>query len=201
MKPIIYIVDDDSSVRHGLIILLEVSGYTVESFDSGEALLTRDPQGFGCILLDIRMGGMDGLQVQQALIARGNSLPIIFLSAFGEASRVVHAMREGAEDFLIKPVDGEHLVNRVRQVLGDYKLKVGLERERRDFLAKIGELTEREHEVLLLSIEGLSCKDIGLKLGVSHRTIELHRSHICTKAGTANFGELFRLVSKLGTFF
>jgi len=201
VKPIIYIVDDDASVRHGLTTLLEVSGYAVETFESGEALLARNPQGWGCILLDVRMSGMDGLQVQAALVERSNSMPIIFLTAFGEVSRIVQAVKDGAEDFFIKPVDGEMLVDRIRQVLESYALQMGTLQERKDFIEKMGDLTERERQVLLLSIEGLSCKDIGLKLGVSHRTIELHRSHICTKAGTANFGELFRLVSKLGSTF
>ena len=201
MKPIVYIVDDDPSVRHGLATLMEVSGYAVETFESGEAVLERNPMGWGCILLDVRMAGLDGLQVQTALIERGNPLPIMFLTAYGDVSRVVRAVKDGAEDFFIKPVDGEILVNRVQQVLEDYAAQIDRERERIDFITKMRELTEREREVLVLSIEGMSCKEIGLKLDVSHRTIELHRSHICAKTGTANFSELFRLASKYGSTF
>lgn len=201
MKPTIYIVDDDPSVRHGLTTLMDVSGFAVETFDCGEALLERNPIGFGCILLDVRMTGMDGLQVQEALVDCGNPLPIIFLTAFGDVPRIVRAVKDGAEDFFIKPVDGEVLVNRVQQVLDEYVLQMEAEQERKNFIEKLGALTEREREVLVLSIEGLSCKDIAMKLAVSHRTVEQHRSHICTKFRAANLGELFRLAAKLGTTF
>ncbi|MCX7193646.1 MAG: response regulator [Proteobacteria bacterium] len=198
IQPVVYVVDDDASVRHGLVTLLEVSGYPVEDFESGEALLTRNPGGWGCILLDVRMSGMDGLEVQQALIKSGNSMPVIFLTAFSDVPRIVRAVKEGAKDFFIKPVEGGALVNRVQQVLESYFLQLKSEQERLNFTSRMSELTEREREVLALSVEGLSCKDIGIKLGVSYRTVELHRSHICTKAGTANFNELFQIVAKLG---
>lgn len=199
MNPVIYIVDDDASVRHGLATLLEVSGYVVEDFESGEALLARDPRGWGCILLDVRMGGMDGLEVQQALITLGNPMPIIFLTAFSDVPRIVRAVKAGAQDFFIKPVDGALLVTRVQQTVENYARQLESEHERVDFVSRMTELTEREREVLALSIEGLSCKDIGIRLGVSYRTVELHRSHICTKFGTGNFSELFQLIVKLGT--
>jgi FixJ family two-component response regulator len=198
LNPIIYIVDDDPSVRHGLTTLMEVSGFAVETFDCGESMLKRNPLDFGCILLDVRMPGMDGLQVQEALRKQNNPLPIIFLTAFGDVSRIVRAVKDGAEDYFIKPVDGGILVNRVQQVLADFALELKKERDQNNFDTNLKDLTEREHEVLLLSLEGLSCKDIGLKLGVSHRTVELHRSHICAKTGMANFTELFRLASKFG---
>jgi FixJ family two-component response regulator len=201
MKPVVYIADDDASVRHGLRTLLDVYGYAVEDFASGEALLARDPQGWGCILLDVRMGGMDGLDVQHALLQRENSMPVIFLTAFSDVPRIVHAVKEGAEDFFIKPVEGGVLVNRVQQVLEDYALRMASECERMDFTRKMNGLTEREREVLVLSIEGLSCKDIGARLRLSYRTVELHRSHICTKAGTANLNELSHLAVKLGMTF
>lgn len=199
MTPVIYIVDDDASVRHGLATLLEVSGYAVEDFESGEALLARDPRGWGCILLDVRMGGMDGLEVQQALIRLGNPMPVIFLTAFSDVPRIVRAVKDGAKDFFIKPVEGALLVSRVQQTLENYALQLESVHEHRDFSVRMAELTEREREVLQLSIEGLSCKDVGFKLGVSYRTVELHRSHICTKVGTANFSELFQLIAKSGT--
>lgn len=201
MKPVVYIADDDASVRHGLSTLLDVSGYAVEVFASGEELLARDPQGWGCILLDVRMGGMDGLDVQRALSKRKNPLPVIFLTAFSDVPRIVQAVKDGAEDFFIKPVNGELLINRVQQVLEDYALRMECERERMDFTTRMDALTEREQEVLVLSIAGLSCKDIGVRLNVSYRTVELHRSHICTKAGTANLRELFHLAARLGMTF
>jgi FixJ family two-component response regulator len=196
-NPVVYVVDDDASVRHSLVTLLDVSGYTVEDFDSGEALLARNPAGLGCIVLDMRMGGMDGLAVQQALLRQGNQMPIIFQTAFGDVPRVVLAVQEGAKDFFIKPVDGALLVNRVQQVLDDYAAHLACEHERINLALRMAELTEREREVLDLSVEGLSCKEIGIKLGVSYRTVELHRSHICNKFSTANFSELFKLLVRL----
>lgn len=198
VKPIVYIVDDDASVRHGLRTLLEVSGYEVEDFSSGEALLAHNPDGLGCILLDVRMGGLDGLEVQHALTKLGNLLPVIFLTAFSDVPRIVQAIKDGAEDFLIKPVDGALLVSRVQQVLEDYSLRIKSAQERMNFIRKMNVLTDREHQILLLSFEGMSCKDIGAKLGVSYRTVELHRSHICTKAETANLSDLFHLAARLG---
>lgn len=197
MNPIVYVVDDNPSVRHGLRTLLEISGYAVETFDSGEALLTRQPSGWGCILLDMRMEDMDGLQVQQSLLEQKNTLPILFLTAFSNVPHTVRAMKNGAEDFLIKPVDGEFLVNRVQQVLEKSREQAECTQLRQAFSDRIANLTSREREVMLLSQAGLSCKDIALKLSLSHRTIELHRSHICSKTGTENLGELFRQASKL----
>ncbi len=198
IKPVVYLVDDDALVRHGLRTLLDVSGYAVEDFASGEALLARDPDGLGCIVLDFCMGGMNGLEVQQALLLRGNPLPVIFLTAFGDAPRIVQAVKDGAEDFFIKPVDGALLVERIGQVLEDYAQRMQSDQRRIDFMRKMGVLTQREREVLTLSIEGMSCKDIGAALGLSYRTVELHRSHICTKMNAANFSELFHLAARLG---
>lgn len=198
MAHTIYIVDDDASVRRGLATLLEISGYAVEAFDCGEALLDRNPTGQGVILLDMRMPGLSGLQVQQALIERCSDLPIIFLTAFADVPRVVSAMKNGAEEFFIKPVSGEQLVCRIEQVI--QKHEIGLERQlaRKLFDAKLSDLTDREVEVLKLSIAGLSCKDMGAQLGVSHRTIELHRSHIFAKLDTASLSDLLRTISRLG---
>jgi FixJ family two-component response regulator len=180
---------------------MEVSGYSVETFASGESLLQRNPVEYGCILLDVRMPGMDGLQVQEALKEQLNALPIIFLTAFGDVSRIVRAVKDGAEDYFIKPVDGDILLDRVHQVLKDFAIRVEIALDRKAFIEKLNDLTDREHEVLRLSVKGLSCKDIGLQLGLSHRTVELHRSHICFKVGIANFSELFRLGSKFGSTF
>lgn len=197
MTPRIYITDDNPSVRHGLSTLLEVSGYTVETFDCGEALLARKPSGWGCIVLDMRMAGMDGLEVQQALRQQGNTLPVLFLTAFSDVPRTVRAMKNGAEDFLIKPVDGEFLVRRIQQTLEQYREQAAGAEERLTLATQLESLTGREREVLLLSQAGLSCKDIALKLALSHRTVELHRSHICHKTGTDNLGELFRHAARL----
>ncbi|BBE49742.1 Transcriptional regulatory protein TdiR [Ferriphaselus amnicola] len=198
MAHTIYIVDDDASVRRGLVTLLKISGYAVEAFDCGEALLDRNPTGQGVILLDMRMPGLSGLQVQRALIERCSDLPIIFLTAFADVPRVVSAMQNGAEEFFIKPVSGEQLVCRIEQVIQKHEIDLERQLARKLFDAKLSDLTDREVEVLKLSIAGLSCKDMGAQLGVSHRTIELHRSHIFAKLDTASLSDLLRTISRLG---
>lgn len=198
MAHTIYIVDDDASVRGGLVTLLEISGYAVEAFDCGEALLDRNPTEWGVILLDMRMTGLNGLQVQQTLIERRSDLPIIFLTAFADVPRVVSAMKNGAEEFFIKPVNGEQLVSRIEQIIQKHESSLENQLERKLFEARLADLTGREMEVLKLSIAGLSCKDMGTQLGVSHRTIELHRSHIFAKLGSASLNDLLRTISNLG---
>lgn len=201
MQPIIYIVDDDASVRHGLSTLLEVSGYKVETFDCGEALLDWNPVGLGCILLDVSMSGLNGFQVQRALVDRNSRIPIIFLTAFSDVPRVVSAMKNGAEDFFIKPVDGAELVARIEQAIKKFDAQLAEAYAQKKFSVKLNNLTDREREILKLSIDGLSCKEIGNQLGLSHRTVESHRSHICTKAGVANLFDLLSSVSKAGLTF
>lgn len=193
----VYIVDDDASVRRSLSTLLEISGYVVETFDCGEAFLGRNPTEPGVVLLDMRMPGLSGLQVQQALTERHSDLPIIFLTAFADVPRVVSAIRNGAEEFFIKPVSGEELVCRIEQIIQKYEHHLEKRLERRLFNIKLNDLTDREVEVLKLAIAGLSCKDIGSQLGVSHRTVELHRSHIFAKLGTASLADLLRTLSAL----
>lgn len=146
------------------------------------------------------MGGMNGLEVQEALIKRANPMPIIFLTAYSDVPHIVRAVKDGAKDFFIKPVEGGVLVDRVQQVIERYLIKLDGANERRELDARLVELTDREREVLELSIEGLSCKGIGVKLGLSYRTVELHRSHICTKTGTENLSALLHQLARVGVF-
>lgn len=201
MQPMIYVVDDDSSVRNSLVFLMKVSGYATEDFSCGEDFLALDIKGPGCILLDVNMSGMNGLQVQEALKARGNTLPIIFITAFSDVPRIVQATKDGAEDFLIKPVDGEVLIARIQQALNKCSVPVdGADQMYSEAMARVDCLTDREREVFLLSMEGLSCKNIGLKLALSYRTVEIHRSRICAKLEVANLAEFICFAAKLDKF-
>jgi FixJ family two-component response regulator len=190
-------VDDDYSVRDGLATLLDISGFNVCTFSCGDDFLAHPLSDSGCILLDVRMPGMDGLQVQKKLSSRGNKLPVIFLTAYSDVPRIVDAMKEGAEDFLIKPVDGDALIERIKTVLEKYSQHAKTTIEEREFYVRIGALSPREHEILVLSIEGLSCKDIGNVLKTSYRTIEIQRSKICEKFNVAKMRDIVCLVAKL----
>lgn len=198
MSPTLYVVDDDASVREGLSILFEISGFRVELFQTGQALLARRPSGFGCILLDMRMPDMDGLQVQEALIRQGNTLPILFMSAYGDIPQTVLAIKGGAADFLIKPVDGALLMARVEDVLADYRASYERQQASGRLRSAIALLSARERQILALSAAGMNSSAIAEQLAISPRTVEAHRSHIVAKTGTQSLADLFRLASVCG---
>lgn len=190
----VFVVDDDADLRDALRQLLEGAGLAVECHPDGAAFLAgyhRDRAG--CLLLDVAMPGMSGLEVQRVLKDRGLVIPIVFLTGHGDVPMAVKAVQGGAVDFLEKPAQGGLLLERVRRALE-------LDRERRASQAGIDEigrryarLSPREQEVMALVVAGLSSKDIALKLGLSHRTIEVHRTHIMHKMGAQNVAELVNL--------
>jgi FixJ family two-component response regulator len=191
----IYVVDDDVSHLRSITRLLRAAGFEVVMHDSAAELLADlRPDAAGCVLTDLMMPGMDGIDLQAELRSAGNPLPVVFLTGHGDVPATVRAMKGGAEDFLTKNAPMEELLAAVGRAL---------ERNARDRLedaelrAKrqvFGTLTERETQILRLVLQGLLNKQIAAELGIHERTVKLHRTHITTKLGVHSVAELSRLV-------
>lgn len=195
----VYIVDDDRAVRESLSLILRVAGWAVESYPSAEAFLQgyKDDQP-ACLLLDVRMPGMSGLELQQHLAGGGVTLPIIFISGHADVPTSVSAMRGGAVDFLEKPFRRDQLLERIREAL-ERAAQLHTERaERRHVLERLARLTPREREVMSLVIAGRSNKEIGRLLGTSHRTVDVQRARVMEKMETGTPQELAALLVRLG---
>jgi FixJ family two-component response regulator len=194
----IFIVDDDAGVRDALTMLLEAAGYAVEAFQSAEDFLgTCIPSTSGCIILDVDMPDMDGPTLQEELVRRGVRLPVIFLSGHGTIPVTVRAIKAGAMDFLTKPVEGSELLVHVQKALEQSsRLRKKIDSSKSASLM-LATLTGREREVLMLAIAGHANKEIALRLGISFRTVEIHRAHILKKTGASNLLELARIAGIL----
>jgi two-component system, LuxR family, response regulator FixJ len=192
--PVVLIVDDDERMRAALRRLCFTEGLSAELFESGVELL--ESARFdrpGCLILDVKMPGMNGLEVQTQLNARGVDMPTIFLTGASDVPIAVAAMRAGAVDFLEKPFENEHLIARVRQaIVRHQQQRIGNE-ERRDLGQRFESLTPREREVLDLVVAGQTSKEIARTLGASHRTIEIHRNHLMEKTRAESLADLIRL--------
>ena len=194
----VYVVDDDASVRDALSMLLRVSGYAVASFGTAtEFLDVSMPGTSGCIILDVDMPGMDGPALQQELIRRGVQLPVIFLSGKGTIPITVRTIKAGAVDFLTKPVDGSVLLARVQKALEQGLLLQKQAEAFQSIALRLAALTEREREVMKLAVAGLTNKEIAQRLGISYRTVEIHRTHVMHKSGATNLLELARIADTL----
>lgn len=196
MNPTVFVVDDDADLREALVQLLETAGLAVEGYPDGPSFLAafgRDRAG--CLLLDVAMPGMTGLEVQAALKARGEVVPIVFLTGHGDIPMAVRALQAGAVDFLEKPVTGARLVEHVRRALTKDLEERALRAEIRMARERCGRLTAREREVMARVVDGGSSKEIGRALGLSPRTVEVHRAHVMHKMGASSLAELIRLAA------
>lgn len=193
----VFIVDDDSAVRDSLMLMIEQEGINVETYNNGEDFLNAcKNETFGCAILDIRMPGIDGMQLQQELNRRNIKLPVVFLTGHGDIPLSVKAVKAGAVDFLTKPVTRENLLSSVRSaILESQRLITQLENGQ-DAKSKLAELTEREREVMALAVAGAPNKEIARRLGISHRTVEIHKSKIMHKTGAANLLDLARIANE-----
>jgi FixJ family two-component response regulator len=195
----VFIVDDDASIRSSLSLLLETDNLPSACFASADDFLAAcGPNPDGCLILDVRMPGMSGLQLQDELALRQISLPIVFLTGFADIPMTVGAMRKGAVDFIAKPVNGAVLLERVHSALESNRLQRAASAARSLFEARLLKLTPREREVLVLALSGMPNKTISKELAISVRTIEGHRAQIYLKLGVDSLIELARQATLAG---
>ncbi len=198
-KTTVFIIDDDPSARRGLSRLVRVAGMHVETYASAQEFIERPHyDGCGCILLDVQMPGMDGLELQEQLVKAEYSLPIIFVSAYADVPDAAAAMKKGAVDFLTKPVDRDHLLKAIAESLEkdreNRKTLDNLARVRK----KLAALSQREYEVMTYVIAGLLNKQIAYELGITEDTVKVHRGRLMKKMNAESVAELVRLTEIAG---
>jgi len=195
----VFIVDDARQVRRALSCVLESAGYRVRSFDSAESFLReQDTAVPGCLLLDVCMPGMSGLELQRSLVGSPSARPIVFLTGKGDIQTSVHAMKEGAVDFLTKPIDDGRLFAAVEQALR-LDAKQRQERAIRSLIEqRVESLTRRERDVMTSVIRGRLNKLIGLELGIGEKTVKVHRMRVMRKMGAHSVAELVQLAARVG---
>ena len=200
MSAVVHIVDDDASFRTSTGRVLRASGYTVETYEAAEQLLKRLPNGagLGCILLDIKMPGMSGPELQERLKARGLSLPIIFLTGQADIPTTVRVIKSGAEDLLTKPVARDTLVQAIERALDRFRTM----RDKHDQLdhlrTLVSHLSPRERQVFDRVVRGKMNKEIARELGATERTIKAHRHHVMEKLKVTSLAELVMIAERLG---
>jgi FixJ family two-component response regulator len=198
-KPAVYVVDDDPSVRVAMERLLKSVGLTVITFASARQFLDQaTPEWSGCLIVDLRMPGMGGLDLQDQLSARPVSLPVIFLTGYGTVPASVRAMKAGAVDFLEKPVDDQTLLDAVHKALKKDREDRLNRAEMQALHQRLAALTPREYEVLTFIISGRLNKQVAAALGTTEKTIKVHRARILKKLQCASLAELVRLAGKAG---
>lgn len=194
-QPTVFVIDDDEAVRASLRLLLKSVGLPATAYCSAQEFLSGyDPRHPGCVVLDVRMPGMSGLELQQILNVRGATVPVIFITGHGDIPMAVEAMQHGAFDFLQKPFRDQDLLDRVQRALEkDHRTRQEL-KEKDHIRERLTSLTPREHEVLTLISRGKPNKVVAADLGVSQRTVEIHRARVMEKMGASSFAQLVRMV-------
>lgn len=191
----VFVVEDDEAVRDSLSLLLKSEGLKVRAFSSGNEFLESWNENMaGCIVLDIRMPGMDGMEVQKKLIERGSTLPIIFVTGHGDVPLAVEAMRQGASDFIEKPYREGALLEKVRATLVEDEEQRKLLGQQQLIIDRIRSMTPREREIMDRMVAGQANKVIAIELEISQRTVEIHRSRVMHKMGTHSLAQLVRMV-------
>ncbi len=196
---VVFVVDDDASMRDAISRLLNAVGLTVQTFASARAFLNRRlPDVPGCVVLDVRLPGLSGLDLQREMVERGIHIPVVFITGHGDIPMSVQAMKAGAVEFLTKPFRDQDLLDAVRS-------GIQLDRKAREERAELAELrdcvrqlTQREQEVMSLVVSGLLNKQIALQLGTSEKTIKIHRGQVMRKMRANSLADLVRMSQKLG---
>lgn len=193
--PTVFVVDDDNAVRNSLRLLLKSVGLASQPLGSAaEFLETYRPSQPGCLVLDVRMPGMSGLELQRELNLRGATIPVIFITGHGDIPMAVEAMQQGAFDFLAKPFRDQELIDRVQRALAKDGTTRAALKERERIRERLQSLTPREGEVLSLMTQGKPNKIMAHELGVSQRTVEIHRARVMEKSGASSLAQLVRMV-------
>ncbi|MGE0114576.1 MAG: response regulator transcription factor [Steroidobacteraceae bacterium] len=194
-SPMVFIVDDDPAVQQALRLLFRSAGYRVEIFNSGAQFLDAyNEQMSGCALLDVRMPGMSGLELQEKLNARHSILPVIFMTGHGDVPMAVTAMQAGALDFIQKPFDDQDLLDRVAQAMARDEHNRSVLLEKHEIRKRLESLTVREHEIMNMVVDGKANKVIAGDLQLSQRTVEIHRARVMEKMLATSLAHLVRMV-------
>jgi FixJ family two-component response regulator len=199
VPPVVFVVDDDPSVRTSLIRLIEMAGYAVEGFASAREFLERERyDGPCCLVLDVRMPGLSGLDLQEALAGAGHRMSIVFVTGHGDISMSVRAMKGGAVDFLTKPFDEKELLTAIERAVAKDVRDLADATRTTEAQKRVKTLTPREVEVFALVVTGMLNKQIASQLGVVENTVKVHRARVMEKMGAKSVAELVRLADRLG---
>ena len=197
----VFVVDDDTSVRTALKRLIQSLGLKVETFDSAQAFLEHGPHdGPACLVLDVRMPGMSGIELQHRLTRAGLGMPIIFITGHGNIPMSVQAMKAGAVDFIEKPFEDQKLIDAVHIAIQKNKKFRTEHAEIKDLQRRVDSLTPREHEVFILVVSGMLNKQIAFDLGMSEKTVKVHRARVMDKMKAKSLADLVRMAEKVGRF-
>ena len=195
----VFVVDDDAAVRRSLTRLLCSAGWNAEAFASAGDLLARAPiSGPGCVLLDVNMPGMSGLELQERMADAGITLPVVFLTGKGDIPMSVHAMKHGAVDFLVKPVEESVLFQALEQAIRRQAAEAATRHHRDRIMARLALLSDREREVLERVLQGRLNKQIAFEMGIAEKTVKAHRGRVMEKMEAHTIAELVHLCDSVG---
>ena len=193
-SPTVFIVDDDAAIRFAMQALMDSVNLNHEIYASADEFLEKiGEQRPGCLVLDIRMPGLGGLELQEELIKRGNTLPIIFITGHGDVPMAVEAMQKGAVDFIQKPFRDQELLDRIREALATDEERREAQQHHAEVAGRLERLTNREREVFDLVVTGKPNKVIAYELGVSQRTVEIHRARVMEKMQARSLADLVKM--------